>query len=50
MATAERKTWPIVESVGQIVWVRGFAVPEEFASRMGDGVLIQEIGMDRGAE
>jgi tRNA(Ile)-lysidine synthase len=50
LSSAERKTWPIVESVGQIVWVRGFAVPEEFASRIGDAVLIQEIGVDRRAD
>jgi len=41
---AERKIWPVVESEGQIVWVRGFAVPEAFAFRAGDAVLIEETG------
>jgi tRNA(Ile)-lysidine synthase len=50
LSLAQRKTWPIVESVGQIVWVRGFAVPEEFASRTGDAVLIEEIGVNRGVD
>jgi tRNA(Ile)-lysidine synthase len=45
LSSAQRKSWPIVESVGQIVWVRGLAVPEEFACRTGDAVLIEEIGM-----
>lgn len=39
---AERKIWPVVESAGQIVWVRGFAVPEAFAFRAGDAVMIEE--------
>jgi tRNA(Ile)-lysidine synthase len=50
LSPTQRKSWPIVESVGRIVWVRGFAVPEEFASKTGDAVLIEEIGLDRGAE
>jgi tRNA(Ile)-lysidine synthase len=45
LTLAQRKSWPIVESAGRIVWVRGFAVPEEFASKTGDAVLIEEIGM-----
>jgi len=39
---AERKIWPVVESAGHIVWVRGFAVPEAFAFRAGDAVMIEE--------
>jgi hypothetical protein len=42
MPLAERKIWPVVESAGQIVWVRGFAVPEAFAFRAGDAVMIEE--------
>jgi len=41
---AERKIWPVVESGGEIVWVRGFAVPEAFAFQTGDAVLIEESG------
>jgi tRNA(Ile)-lysidine synthetase-like protein len=50
LTPAQRKTWPVVESVGRIVWVRSFAVPEEFASKTGDAVLIEEIGMNRGVD
>jgi tRNA(Ile)-lysidine synthetase-like protein len=41
---AQRKIWPVVESAGEIVWVRGFPVPEAFAYRTGDAVLIEESG------
>jgi tRNA(Ile)-lysidine synthase len=42
LSAAQRKAWPVVESAGQIVWVRGFAVPAAFAPRTGDAVLIEE--------
>jgi tRNA(Ile)-lysidine synthase len=38
----ERKSWPVIESAGQIVWVRGFAAPEAFAASGGPAVLIEE--------
>jgi hypothetical protein len=38
----ERKTWPVIESAGQIVWMRGFPVPEAFAAKTGEAVLIEE--------
>jgi tRNA(Ile)-lysidine synthase len=41
LSTAQRKAWPVVESAGQIVWVRGFAVPAAFAPGSGDAVLIE---------
>ena len=50
LTLAQRKTWPVVESVGQIVWVRGFHVPEACASRTGDAVLLVEIGVNSGAD
>jgi tRNA(Ile)-lysidine synthase len=40
---AERKVWPVIESAGAIVWMRGFPVPEAFTIREGDAVLIEEI-------
>ncbi len=43
---AERKLWPVVESAGEIVWMRGFSVPQAFAVQSGDAVLIEEIGDD----
>jgi tRNA(Ile)-lysidine synthase len=42
LAPGERKSWPVVESAGEIVWVRGFAVPEAFAAGLGNAVLIEE--------
>jgi tRNA(Ile)-lysidine synthase len=42
-----RKSWPVVESAGEIVWLRGFPVPEALALRTpeGEAVLIEEIAM-----
>jgi tRNA(Ile)-lysidine synthase len=42
----ERKSWPVVESAGEIVWVRGFSVPESFAAAGGSAVLIEERQSD----
>jgi tRNA(Ile)-lysidine synthase len=42
LTAAERKAWPVIESSGQIVWMRGFPVSRKFAYRAGDAVLIQE--------
>lgn len=42
---AQRKAWPVVESAGEIVWMRGFACPEKFvpvAGKSSDAVLIEE--------
>jgi tRNA(Ile)-lysidine synthase len=50
LAPAERLSWPVVESAGQIVWMRGFAVPEAFSYRTGDAVLIEEVETISGAE
>jgi len=50
LSAAERKLWPVLESAGQIVWMRGFAVPEAFVHQGGEAVLIEEIPMERGAE
>ena len=40
---AERKNWPVVESAGEIVWMRGFAAPEALSAKSGDAVLIEEV-------
>jgi tRNA(Ile)-lysidine synthase len=42
---AQRKTWPVIESAGQIVWMRGFPVSRDFASSSGDAILIEETNM-----
>lgn len=50
LAPAERALWPVIESAGQIVWLRGFPVPEAFSHRTGDAVLIEEVKSISGAE
>ncbi len=42
LSATERKVWPVIESAGRIVWMRGFPVAKEFAYRAGDAVLIIE--------
>ncbi|HZD93396.1 MAG TPA: tRNA lysidine(34) synthetase TilS, partial [Candidatus Sulfotelmatobacter sp.] len=42
-SAAERKLWPVIESAGEIVWMRGFPVSQEFAIQAGEAVLIEEI-------
>lgn len=44
----DRKLWPVLESAGQIVWMRGFSVAEAFAGHDADAVLIEEIEMGSG--
>jgi tRNA(Ile)-lysidine synthase len=47
----ERKLWPVIESAGEIVWMRGFPVPQAFAIQSGEAVLIEEFAMTpEGAE
>lgn len=50
LAPAEKVLWPVIESAGQIVWLRGFPVPEAFSHRAGDAVLIEEVKSISGAE
>jgi tRNA(Ile)-lysidine synthase len=48
LSLAQRKAWPVVESAGQIVWVRGYASPEKLAVPAGknqEAVLIEEIDL-----
>jgi len=42
---AERKIWPVIESAGQIVWMRGFPVPAAFAGSSENAILIEERKM-----
>ncbi len=39
----ERRSWPVIESAGEIVWMRGFPVPQALAATAGEAVLIQEV-------
>ena len=50
LSPAERALWPVIESAGQIVWLRGFPVSEAFSHRTGDAVLIEEVKSISGAE
>ncbi|HLY97609.1 MAG TPA: tRNA lysidine(34) synthetase TilS [Candidatus Angelobacter sp.] len=43
ITSAERKSWPVVESAGEIVWMRGFPLPKAFAIQAGPGILIEEL-------
>jgi tRNA(Ile)-lysidine synthetase-like protein len=45
IAPGERKLWPVIESAGEIVWLRGFPAPEAFAAKSGPAVLIEEFEM-----
>ena len=45
ISPAQRKAWPVIESAGQIVWMRSFPVSQDFASNSGEAVLIEEIIM-----
>jgi tRNA(Ile)-lysidine synthetase-like protein len=43
VSAAQRKSWPVIESAGEIVWMRGFPAPEAFAASAGEAVLIEEL-------
>jgi tRNA(Ile)-lysidine synthase len=45
ISAVQRKAWPVIESAGQIVWMRSFPASQDFASSSGDAVLIEEITM-----
>ena len=49
ISAAERRAWPVVESAGQIVWMRSFPASQLFAGNSGDAVLIEEISMTKEA-
>jgi tRNA(Ile)-lysidine synthase len=46
ISDAERRCWPVVESAGEIVWMRGFPVAAKYAHRNGDAVLIEEVRIE----
>ncbi|MGC2416364.1 MAG: tRNA lysidine(34) synthetase TilS C-terminal domain-containing protein, partial [Candidatus Acidiferrales bacterium] len=43
----ERVGWPVLESDGRIVWVRGMPAADEYCANAGTrvGVLIEEQGL-----
>jgi tRNA(Ile)-lysidine synthase len=43
LSAAQRKAWPVIESAGQIVWMRSYPASQDFVSNSGDAVLIEEI-------
>jgi tRNA(Ile)-lysidine synthase len=43
LSSVQRNIWPVIESAGQIVWMRGFHVAHDFVGGSGDAVLIEEI-------
>jgi tRNA(Ile)-lysidine synthase len=50
LSSTQRNIWPVIESAGQIVWMRGFPVSHDFASRSGDALLIEEAQMNAEVE
>ena len=50
ISAEKRRTWPVIESAGEIVWMRGFPVPARFGHRGGEAVVIEEFPMEPGAE
>ncbi len=50
ISPAERTSWPVVESAGEIIWMRGFSAPAGFATRAGQAVLIEEVNLNSGME
>jgi tRNA(Ile)-lysidine synthase len=50
LSEPERKSWPVIESGGQIVWMRGFPVPAAYICKGMEAVLIEEIPLDAGVE
>jgi len=45
ISPAQRKAWPVIESAGQIVWMRSFPASQDFAGNSGNAILIEEITM-----
>jgi tRNA(Ile)-lysidine synthase len=44
LSGAEKRSWPVVVSGGEVIWVRGFAAPVALRPKNGDqAVLIREI-------
>ena len=50
LSPVERRMWPLIESEGQIIWVRGFAAPAALMAEEGDAVVIEEITLGPDAE
>jgi tRNA(Ile)-lysidine synthase len=46
LSPAQRKAWPVIESAGQIVWMRSFPASKDFAANSGEAVLIEEANMN----
>jgi len=49
ISSAQRKAWPVIESAGQIIWMRSFPASQLFACSSGNAVLIEEISMTKEA-
>jgi tRNA(Ile)-lysidine synthetase-like protein len=45
LSPTQRKNWPVIESAGQIVWMRSFPPSQDFVGNSGDAVLIEETIM-----
>ena len=50
LSADDRRLWPVVESAGRIVWVRGLATPAALAADGDDAVVIEEEKIVQAAE
>jgi tRNA(Ile)-lysidine synthase len=44
---AEKRSWPVVASGNDIVWLRGFGLGRDFQAKGREGILIREITRNR---
>jgi len=47
ISPADRKSWPVVESAGEIVWMRGFPASAAFIAQSDQAVLILETKLQQ---
>jgi tRNA(Ile)-lysidine synthetase-like protein len=43
----QKKSWPVIASGGEVVWMRGFGVRRDFRAKANRGVLIRESTLER---
>jgi len=42
----QKKSWPVIASGGEVVWMRGFGVRRDFRAKGEKGVLIRESPLE----
>lgn len=46
IAGDEKKTWPVIASADEVVWMRGFGVRRDFRAKHNTGILIRDSAPD----